>query len=122
MHRRCAACTCRWVTTAYWYPVEKWELVELSPIRKTDNMPDWITGYMSWRGADIPLVAMERALEKSFATRRRPRPHCSHAYSPSPQPGDQAYGIVIQRLDGGVGKQAMLTSSRTRAKSTGLMV
>ena len=40
------------------------EIVELSPIRKTDNMPDWITGYMSWRGVDIPLVPMERALEK----------------------------------------------------------
>lgn len=73
------------------------EIVELSPIRKTDNMPDWITGYMSWRGVDIPLVAMERALQKPLPPADvRGRIAVMHAVGNALRSG--FYGIVIQRL------------------------
>ena len=87
------------------------EIVELSPIRKTDNMPDWITGYMSWRGVDIPLVAMERALEKPLPPAGvRGRIAVMHTVGNALRPG--FYGIVIQRLPTVVlANERMLTSS-----------
>ena len=87
------------------------EIVELSPIRKTDNMPDWVTGYMSWRGVDIPLVAMERALEKPLPPAGvRGRIAVMHTVGNALRPG--VNGIVIQRLPTEVlANERMLTSS-----------
>ena len=85
------------------------EIVGLSPSRQTETMPAWATGYMSWRGIDIPLVAMDKALEKALPPPGvRSRVAVMHAIGETLSPA--YYGIVIQRLP-----TVVLANERTMA-------
>jgi chemotaxis signal transduction protein len=73
------------------------EIVGLSPLRQSDDLHDWSLGYMSWRGVDIPLVKMERALDRPLPPPGvRSRVAVMHALGDLLSPA--FYGIIIQRL------------------------
>ncbi len=73
------------------------EIVGLSPPNEVENGPAWLTGLMSWRGLDIPLLSIERVLgEEAPPSGVRNRVAVMHVLDEALQPA--FYGIVIQRL------------------------
>lgn len=38
------------------------EVIDFRPVEDAPHMPDWVSGMLSWRGRNVPLVSFERLL------------------------------------------------------------
>ena len=73
------------------------EIIGFAPPRQVEEMPAWLTGYISWRGVEIPLISMEAALGQSTPdVGVRNRVAVMHTLRDDLTP--TFYGVVIQRL------------------------
>ncbi|MGM0594360.1 MAG: chemotaxis protein CheW [Pseudomonadota bacterium] len=49
------------------------EVMEFRPAEPTQNMPEWLSGMLSWRGRNVPVISFERLLGREVAVRSEER-------------------------------------------------
>ena len=73
------------------------EVISYHKPQPLENMPSWLTGMISWRGLQIPLVSLETAaLEQAPETGRRSRVIVMNTLTGSNQL--PFYGIISQGI------------------------
>ncbi len=43
------------------------EVTEATEVKTTPNTPDWLSGFVSWRGRNVPLISFEQLLGVDMA-------------------------------------------------------